>query len=138
MGYFTVCILKTDTIKQLVVPNTLITQVTKLGHETLLSGHQGITNSLDRIVLKFYWPGVIRDVHRFCQSCDICQKTVSRGNIPKAPVQVMPTINTPFEKVAIDVVGPITLVSERGNNWILTLVDLSTRYPKAISIASTL
>ena len=96
----------TDTIKQFVVPNTLRNQVTKLGHETLLSGHQGIKKSLDRIHLNFYWPGVIGDVHRFCQWRNICQKTVSRGNIPNAPVQVLPIINTPFEKVAIDVVGP--------------------------------
>ena len=70
-----------------------------------MSGHQEIKKSLDRIILNFYWPGVIRDVHRFCQSCDVCQKTVSRDNIPKGPVQVMPIINTPFAKVAIDLVG---------------------------------
>ena len=80
--------------------------------------------------------GCNRVVHSFCQSCDICQKTVSRGNIPKAPMQVMPIINTPLEKVAIYLVGPLTSVIERGNRWILTLMDFSTRYPEALALAS--
>ena len=94
------------------VAKTIKHPVMKLGHETLVYGHQGIKEYLDRIILNFYWPGVIGDVHRFCQSCDICQKTVCRGNVPKATVQIMPIINIPFEKVAIDLLGPITPVNE--------------------------
>ena len=55
----------------------------------------------------------------------------------KAPLQTVPIIKTPFEKVAIDLIGPISPPSARGHRWILTLVDYATRYPEAVALTST-
>ena len=77
-----------EIVKQLVVPRILRRQIMRLWHETLLLGHRGVWKSPDRILLNFYWPGIAGDVHTFCQSCDICQRSISRGNVPKAPVQI--------------------------------------------------
>ena len=46
----------------------------------------------------------------------------------------MPLIDEPFKRVAIDLVGPIGPVSEKGHWYILTLVDYATRYPKAVPL----
>ena len=46
----------------------------------------------------------------------------------------MPLIDTPFRRVAVDLVGPIQPITERGNRYILTLVDYATRYPEAIAL----
>jgi hypothetical protein len=48
----------------------------------------------------------------------------------------MPLIDTPFERVAIDLVGPIIPASESGNRYILVFVDYATRYPEAIPLKS--
>ena len=48
-----------------------------------------------------------------------CLRTISRGNVSKASVQIMmPIVNNLFEKVAIYLVGPITPVMEWRNRWI--------------------
>ena len=112
--------------KQLVVPHTFRQQVLQFGHETLLSGHQGAKKTLHRIMLNIYWPGISGEVKRFCASCDICQRTVNKANVKRAPLQKIPIINTPFEKVSIDLIGPLSPVTERENRWILTLVDCYT------------
>ena len=44
----------------------------------------------------------------------------------------MPVIDTPFERVAIDLIGPIIPASDRGNRFVLTVVDYATRYPEAV------
>ena len=44
----------------------------------------------------------------------------------------MPLIDTPFKRVAVDIVGPIAPPSEAGHRYILTLVDYATRYPEAV------
>ena len=44
----------------------------------------------------------------------------------------MPVIDTPFDRVAVDLVGPIFPPTERGNKYILTMMDYSTRYPQAV------
>ena len=49
----------------------------------------------------------------------------------------MPIIDIPFQKVAIDLIGPLSPLSKRRNRWILTVVDCATRYPEAIALSST-
>ena len=48
----------------------------------------------------------------------------------------MPLIDTPFNRVAVDLVGPIYPPSESGHRYILTLVDYATRYPDAVPLKS--
>ena len=48
----------------------------------------------------------------------------------------MPVIDTPFQRVAIDLVGPLERRIENRNKYILTLVDYATRYPEAVALSS--
>jgi transposase InsO family protein len=125
-----------EEVSQLMVPSQLKEHVLQLAHEAPLAGHLGIKKTMDRIQTHFYWPGVQGDVSRYCNSCDICQKTVKKGSISKAKLGQMPLIDTPFKRVAVDLVGPISPVSESGFRYILTLVDYATRYPEAIPLKS--
>lgn len=121
---------------QLVVPLSYRDKVMRLAHESIMSGHMGIRRTLDRVLSAFFWPGVTADVKRFCQSCDICQRTIQKGRISKVPLQSMPLIEEPFKRVAVDLIGPLYPATERGNRYILTLVDYATRYPEAVALKS--
>ena len=46
----------------------------------------------------------------------------------------MPLNDTPFKRVAVDIVGLIAPLSEAGHRYILTLVDYATRYPEAVPL----
>ena len=48
----------------------------------------------------------------------------------------MPLIETPFQRIAVDIVGPIKPVTTKGHRYILTVVDYATRYPEAIPLRS--
>lgn len=121
---------------QLVVPRKLRNRVMKLAHESLMGGHLACKRTVHKVLTEFYWPGVHSDVKRFCQSCDACQRTVPKGKIMRAPLGKMPLIEVPFQRVAVDIVGPIEPRSTRGNRYILTLMDYATRYPEAIALSS--
>ena len=120
---------------QLVVPQQLRETVVRLAHESIMSGHMGVRRTLDRVLSSFYWPGVTSDVKRFCQSCDICQRPVPKGKVGKVPLQKMPLIDEPFKRVAVDLIGPLFPATDRGNRYILTLVDYATIYPKAVALS---
>ena len=62
------------------------------------------------------------------------QRTVKRGSVKKVPLGSMPLIDTPFKRVAGDIIGPIAPLSEAGHRYILTLVDNATRYPEAVPL----
>ena len=106
----------------------------EVAHGSIMGGHMGIKKTTDKIQSAFYWPGIQSDVTRFCKSCDVCQKTVSKGSVPKVPLEKVPLIEKPFKRVAIDLVGPVSPPSEEGHRYILTLADFSTRYPEAIPL----
>jgi len=121
-------------VRQIVVPTKYRGQVMSLAHESIVGGHLGVQKTTDRIASSFHWPGITADVTRYCRSCDICQRTIPKGKIPKIPLGEMPIIDSPFKRVAIDLIGPIAPVSDRGNRYILTLVDYGTRYPEAVAL----
>ena len=121
---------------QLVIPVGFREKVLRLAHETLLTEHLGIKKTLDRVVSEFFWPGVCGDVARFCKSCDICQRTIQKGRVTKVPLGKMPLIDTPFKRVAVDIVGPIEPRSDKKSRYILTMIDYATRYPEAVALPS--
>lgn len=47
----------------------------------------------------------------------------------------LPIIQEPFERIAMDIVGPLTR-SRKGNRFILVICDCATRFPEAIPLRS--
>nr|XP_054751019.1 uncharacterized protein LOC129256850 isoform X2 [Lytechinus pictus] len=119
---------------QIVVPKPYRRQVMQIAHEALLGGHQGAKKTLQKVLTNFFWPGITTDITRFCRSCDVCQRTISKGRVPKVPLGKMPLIEVPFDRIAVDIVGPIHPVTEQKNRYILTVIDYATRYPEAIPL----
>ncbi len=120
--------------KQVCVPKSLRDKVLKIAHDSLMAGHLGIKKTYDKVLFNFWWPGLNADVTRYCRSCDICQKTFPKGKTQKIPIGKMPIIDTPFARVAVDLIGPINPPSERKHRFILTMVDYASRYPEAVPL----
>ena len=75
----------------------------------------GIKKVVNKIQSAFYWPGIQGDMAHYCNTCDVCQKTVNKCSVLKVPLEKMPLIDKPFKRVAIDLVGLIGPPSEDGN-----------------------
>lgn len=50
-----------------------------------------------------------------------------------APLVPLPVIQEPFQRIAIDIVGPLQR-SLKGNKYLLTLMDFATRYPEGVPL----
>jgi hypothetical protein len=83
-------------LTQLVVPKPLRNKVMYLAHDSLMSGHLRTKRTTDKLLSEFYWPGVQSDVRRFCRSCDIRQRTTSKGRTTKVPLCKMSILDVPF------------------------------------------
>ena len=121
-----------DVTEQLVVPRPYVSKVLYMAHTHLLGAHLGMDKTRDRVLARFYWPGVKRDVERYCQGCPECQRVAPRPTV-RNPLIPMPIIETPFDRIALDIVGPLPKTS-RGHRYILVLVDYATRYPEALPL----
>ena len=121
-------------VEQLVLPVCCREVVLKLAHEIPLAGHLGKDKTAKRILQRFYWPTLHKDVAEFCRSCEQCQKS-ARHRAPKVPLVPLPVVTEPFRRIAMDVVGPLPR-SRCGNRHILVLCDYATRYPEAVPLRS--
>lgn len=103
-------------------------------HDAPIGGHQGVERTIKRIRLTHNWPGLTKDIEKYISKCELCQKNkLSRKN--KAPLVITDTPTKPFEKCALDIVGPLT-VTTNGNKYLLTFQDSLTKFSKAMPIAN--
>ncbi|KAI2644445.1 Retrovirus-related Pol polyprotein from transposon 17.6 [Labeo rohita] len=113
----------------LVVPRSKTETILELAHSHPMAGHLGTTNTIQQIRDRFHWPGLDADVKAFCQACPTCQITAPRSP-PPSPLIPLPVIEVPFERIRLDLVGPLPK-SARGHEHIL---DYATRYPEAVPL----
>ncbi len=123
-----------DVSYQIVVPVLYRPHVLCLAHDHPLSGHLGVRKTYTRILKHFFWPGMRKDVVCYCRSCHTCQ-IVGKPNqvIPPFPLKPIPVLGGPFEHVLVDCVGPLPK-TKSGNQFLLTVMCLSTRFPEAIPL----
>lgn len=108
----------------------------KMAHEGSLSGQQGQKRTVDRVLKECYWLGVQADVACFVKSCDICQRTVLEHLVGRVPLGNMPIIGAPFHRVAVNIIGPLSPTSDKGNKYVMTTTDFATHYPDAVVLPS--
>ena len=62
--------------------------------------------------------------------------TIRKGRVTKIPLGKLSLIDTPFKRVAVDIVGPIEPGSDKKLRYILTMIDYPMRYPEAVALPS--
>ena len=60
---------------------------------------------------------------------------VLQKGVPKAHLVPLPVVSSPFQKIAIDIVGPLPQ-SRSGFRYILVICDYATQYLEAIPLRS--
>ena len=104
----------------------------ELAHDKPMAGHMGAFKTRQRLLKRFFWPTICKDINDYCRQCPECQLTAKKGNC-RAPMVPLPSIEEPFSRIAMDIVGPLPK-SKRGHKYILVVCDYATRYPEAIPL----
>lgn len=96
-----------------------INKVLETYHRSLLGGHTGVERMKNTIRRYFQWPNMTKDIRNFIKNCSVCEKSKINSHT-RNPIQISSTATYPFEKVYIDLVGPITPTSIDNYKYILT------------------
>ena len=116
---------------QLYIPSDCRLEMLRMSHDDILSGHQGIGRSYDRLRRRCYWKGMKEDVVRWISGCEMCSSRKNPKSI-RFPIHSLPYPIAPFEMIGIDVLGPLPR-TERGNEYIVVITDYLTRWVEAFS-----
>jgi len=93
-------------------------------HDSPMGGHRGMNKTFREIRKKYEWPSMKRDIEHYVRKCKSCHINKTRH---RAPMEITTTARKPFEKCAMDIVGPTT-VTNKGNRYILTFRDDLTKF----------
>ena len=93
----------------------------------------GVRASSRLLSSRFVWPGLFRDVGLWSRACLRCQWSKVQTHV-KSPVPSIPVPGRRFSHVHLDLVGPFP--SSQEYNYILTMIDRTSRWPEAIPLSS--
>ena len=118
-----------------VIPPSLRREVIRLCHDTVTSGHFYYFKTLGLVRRHFIWAGMSRDIGDYCRGCPICATRKTTGRKGQAPMRRYDS-GMPMEEVAIDIMGPFP-VSEKGNKYVLVVVDSFSKWMEAYPLPDT-
>ena len=102
-------------------------------HDSVLGGHRGMNKTYAAIRENYHWPNMRAEIEEFVKRCPKCQLNKALRPRRKVLMEITSTAKQPFERCALDIVGPLT-ESTSGNKYILTFKDDLSNYLAAIPI----
>ncbi len=119
---------------RIVVPEAARSFVLRAAHAHKLAGHQGEKKTMDKIVSRFWWPGLASDVITFVKNCAQCQQSKNPFDFGAVrPLHPLPPPNKPNDRVHADLFGPLPN-SPSGNKWILTLTCAFSKFVRVLPL----
>jgi len=57
-------------------------EIIQLHHDTLIVGHGGQWKIVELVTRNYWWPGITKEVKRYVEGCDQCQRMKNRAEMP--------------------------------------------------------
>ena len=118
------------TAECVLVPEVLRDSLLMLAHD--YSGHNGFRRTYNAMKRQYYWPGMRKDILQHCKRCHQC--ALQNQGTGEAGFDRFNAPALPMEFICMDLVGPISPQTEKGNRYILTVIDMLTGYTIAVPI----
>jgi len=117
----------------LFAPNNMRQAILSHAHGSLLTGHEGIHKTKQRILCNYYWPNIDKDVIDYVESCHKCQLIKHRKFPIQALLKPLPQCSEINQRVHADLFGPL---KTSGNNkkYILCMTDAFSKYVELIAL----
>lgn len=101
-------------------------------HHLPSGGHMGINRMLKNIQRKYSWPGLYDDIEKYVKNCLECKKCKMQKHT-RAPMQMTSTADEAFEKIYLDIVGPLP-VTDNNKRYILTIQCELSKFIEAYTL----
>ena len=80
----------------------------------------------------YYWPNIKKEVFFHCKNCSKC--ILQNQTTTDSQFGTFTAYDGLMQFICMDIVGPISPVSSRGNRFCLTVIDMLTGYTMAAPI----
>ena len=119
-----------ETFRCIFIPEVLRDPLLVLAHNQ--NNHNGGRHTYMALKKMYYWPGMRSQVFKHCKNCQECMLQNQANTAADFKHFKIPDIL--MQLICMDLVGPISPVTSRGNRFILTCIDMLTGFTVAILI----
>ena len=116
-------------------PSSIRPQILQSCHNSVMGGHLGIYKTQEKILSRYFWPGMSSDIEKHIKECVPCQQNKPWSRPKRIPLKPLPATHTPNARVHIDLFGPLK-TSRTGKRWILVATCAFSKYVELAAIPS--
>jgi len=92
-----------------------------LHHDIPIAGHEGKWKMVELVTRNYWWPGVTREVGRYIEGCDLCQRMKNRTEEVTGNLKLGEVPEKPWTHIPVDFITKLLMVA--GKNAILVVCD---------------
>jgi len=96
-------------------------EMVQLHHDTLVAGHRGRWKMTELVMRNYWWLEVTKDVGKYIEGCDACQKIKNRIEAPVGKLMMNEVLKKAWMHITVDFITKLLLVA--GKNAILVVCD---------------
>ena len=108
-------------------------EIIQLHHDTPLGGHRGRWKTTELISRSYWWPGLTKEVGRYVEGCDTCQRYKNRSEAPAGKLMPNTIPEKPWSHISADFITKLPLA--QGYDAILVICD---RFSKMAHFIATI
>ena len=92
-----------------------------LHHNTPIVGHEGQWKTVELVTRNYWWPGVTKEVKRYVERCDQCQRMKNREEMPVGKLRPNQVPEGPWQYILVDFI--MKLPVSKDHDLILVICD---------------
>ena len=96
-------------------------KIIQLHHDVLAARHGGCWKMVELVTRNYWWPGVMRDVGRYMEGCNLCQRMKNRMEEVAGKLKLSKVLEKPWTHLMVDFIMKLPVVA--GKNTILVVCD---------------
>ena len=96
-------------------------EIIQLHHDVLVVGYRGRWKTTELVTRNYWWPGVMRDMERYMEGYDMCQRMKNRMGEVAEKLKLSEVLEKSWIYLTIDFITKLLLVA--GKNTILVVCD---------------
>ena len=108
------------TSSQLVVPIRECQEMIRRYHDSIFTGHLGVSRTVYRLLDRVYWPSLRQDVRSYLASCSVC--LARKSPCPRRAPMEHVAVGHRWDRVAMDILD-MSVTTPKGNHYVLVIVD---------------
>jgi len=88
-------------------------KIIQLHHDVLVAGHGDQWKMVELVTKTYWWPGVMRDMGKYVEGCDLCQRIKNRTEEVAGKLKLSKVLEKPWTYLTVAFITKLPMVARR-------------------------